>query len=1087
MAPLMQIHLFGSLRVTLDNEPVKGLHAARLQALLAYLLLHRQTALTRQQIAFLFWPETPDAQAQTNLRQLLHTLRRRLPEAERCLAIGDKSVHWRSDAPAQLDVATFEDALLRSQGAGEAEQLAALAAAVAAYSGDLLPDCYDDWILPERERLAQGCLTALERLVLLHEERRELAAAIAYAQRLLRHDPLHEATYRRLMRLHALHGDRGAALRVYHTCVSALQQELGISPSTRTREAYEWLLHRDERQDLPARTAAPALAGRQREWQQLQRIWRKVNAGGPHMVCLAGEVGIGKTRLAEEMLVWAQQQGILTVSARAYAAEGRLAYAAIAECLAANALQPTIAQMDDVWVSELARLRPELLAAHPHLARPEPLVDAWQRHHLFEALARVFVVKGRPLLLLLDDLQWLAEETLQWLHYLLRFDVQARLLVLGTLRPEEVGGDHPLAALLLALLSADQLTQMELARLNVEETAELAGQIAQDHLDAATVQQLFRVTEGNPLFVVETVRAGFAGPAAQPSALSALPPKVQATIEARLAQLTPVAQELVAVAAVIGRSFTFDILTAVCEQGELQAVHSLDELWQRHMVVEQGIDAYDFTHDRIREVAYLQISPARRRLLHRRVAANLEKLAGGAPADALCMQLAHHCEQGGNTERAIFWLQQAANAARAVFAHQDAVNLLEHALPLLKQLPGSSHRLEIELELQLTLCNTLDALSSHLGDQIEAAYLRALALCRQVTHTPHLFRVLWGLHEIALYRGAYHDSLRLALECLQIAEAADDAAMMVQAHHAAWGPYFYTGRYDEMQVHIIGALAVYCQELHEATSTYYGVHDAASCGLTLFSLALWNMGRLDQSADWLDRGIAHARSLAIPANVADALGYCALICQLLRDPQRAQEFAEPALHIFTQQAMHNASYLSAITLGWSLAMQGQVAEGVSLARQGINLCRQSHHRLHLSQLTCMFGEACLAAGHAGEALEALEEGIDSFHHFRDLLCAPDLYLLKARALRALDGGEERVEAACEAALVLARELGSKVSELRAATDLAHLRRRQGRGADAHLLLHPVYSSFVEGLHTPDLLAAASLLAELAISPSEPEA
>ena len=377
-----------------------------------------------------------------------------------------------------------------------------------------------------------------------------------------------------------------------------------------------------------------------------------------------------------------------------------------------------------------------------------------------------------------------------------------------------------------------------------------------------------------------------------------------------------------AVAAVIGRSFTFDILTAVCEQGELQAVHSLDELWQRHMVVEQGIDAYDFTHDRIREVAYLQISPARRRLLHRRVAANLEKLAGGAPADALCMQLAHHCEQGGNTERAIFWLQQAANAARAVFAHQDAVNLLEHALPLLKQLPGSSHRLEIELELQLTLCNTLDALSSHLGDQIEAAYLRALALCRQVTHTPHLFRVLWGLHEIALYRGAYHDSLRLALECLQIAEAADDAAMMVQAHHAAWGPYFYTGRYDEMQVHIIGALAVYCQELHEATSTYYGVHDAASCGLTLFSLALWNMGRLDQSADWLDRGIAHARSLAIPANVADALGYCALICQLLRDPQRAQEFAEPALHIFTQQAMHNASYLSAITLGWSLARAG---------------------------------------------------------------------------------------------------------------------------------------------------------------------
>ena len=381
------------------------------------------------------------------------------------------------------------------------------------------------------------------------------------------------------------------------------------------------------------------------------------------MVCLAGEAGIGKTRLAEEMVHWAQQQGIAAVAARAYAAEGRLAYAPIAQCLAGEALQATMAQMDAVWLAELARLRPELLASYPQLPAPEPLLDQWQRQRLFEALARVFVRAERPLLLVLDDLQWCDAETLEWLHYLMRFDARARLLLLVAARREEVDHAHPLAGLLRDLHRAGQLTEVTLQPLDASETSHLARQIAQQTLDAAALQQLFRLTEGNPLYIVETIRGGWTAPAhGEQGGLAALPPKVQATIEARLAQLSAAAQELVEAAAVIGRSFTFGVLAATCEQDEPQAVHSLDELWQRHIIREQGIDAYDFTHDRIREVAYRRISPARRRMLHRRVVAVLEGLPG-EPTDVRSMQLAHHCEHGGFVERAIIWLQRAADSA----------------------------------------------------------------------------------------------------------------------------------------------------------------------------------------------------------------------------------------------------------------------------------------------------------------------------------------------------------------------------------------------------------------------------------------
>src|SRR5262249_26042215 len=144
-----------------------------------------------------------------------------------------------------------------------------------------------------------------------------------------------------------------------------------------------------------------------------------------------------KTRLAEEMLAWAGRQGMTTASAHCYTAEGRLAYAPVTAWLRADAVQNSLASLDPIWLTELARLVPEVLTKRPRLPRPMPMTEGWQRQHFFEALARSVLNAHQPLLLLLDDLQWCDPETLEWLHYLLRFDPKARLLLIGTVRSEE--------------------------------------------------------------------------------------------------------------------------------------------------------------------------------------------------------------------------------------------------------------------------------------------------------------------------------------------------------------------------------------------------------------------------------------------------------------------------------------------------------------------------------------------------------------------------------------------------------------------------------------------------------------------------
>ena len=383
---------------------------------------------------------------------------------------------------------------------------------------------------------------------------------------------------------------------------------------------------------------------------------------------------------------------------RAYAAEGRLAYAPIIEWLRSETLRVVLAHLGKVWLTEVARLLPELLGAHPELSPPTPLTEYWQRQRLFEALARAVLQAKQPLLLLIDDLQWCDQDTLEWLHFLLHFDAEARLLIVGTARSEEVLAEHPLSALLHDLHRADQVTELELETLDLAETTCLARQVAGLALEGESARQIYRDTLGNPLFVVETVRAGLirathTPPAAPVFAIApaALPPKIYAVIQARLAQLSPPARDLAGLSAAIGRAASLALLTRAGTQPEAHVVAALDELWQRRLVQEQEATVYDFSHDRLRDVAYLEISPIKRRMLHRCIAQALETLHA-ADLDAVSGQLAAHYEHAGLAPEAITYYHRAGTVAQRIYANEEAILSIAKGWQLLATLPHSAER-----------------------------------------------------------------------------------------------------------------------------------------------------------------------------------------------------------------------------------------------------------------------------------------------------------------------------------------------------------------------------------------------------------
>ena len=344
---------------------------------------------------------------------------------------------------------------------------------------------------------------------------------------------------------------------------------------------------------------------------------------------------------------------------------------------------------------------------------------------LFEAATRALTAGPGPVLLVADDLHAADRPTLQLLHYVLRSRLDVPLLVAATARLAETAQAAPVHEFLTALRALDRCTDMALDRLAPAETSTLAERLLRHEITPEQRHSICAKTAGNPLFVLETVRAGWPGHADA----DVLTPKMQSVLEARLQQLSPGARDLLGVAAVAGWPVPVDVLSRV--GGEPGTARDLDELWRRQLLVTAAADTYDFGHDKLREVALLGLSPAALRRNHRLLAHALEQ-ACAADLDAVAGRIAAHLGAGGETGSAAGWYERAAVAARHLYADAEAVSLLDRAIGLVRAAPGISQREELELRLLTAVCGPLAAAYGYASDQMSAVLDRAAVLAREL-------------------------------------------------------------------------------------------------------------------------------------------------------------------------------------------------------------------------------------------------------------------------------------------------------------------------------------------------------------------
>jgi DNA-binding SARP family transcriptional activator len=1049
----LQVRLLGEFAVELDGEPIGAFESLRLQRLLAHLVVSPNTAQTRASVAFALWPDSTDAQAHTNLRHLLHDLRRALPGVERYVDITNRSLRWRPDAPARVDVLVFRDGIASDD----------LESAVTEYGGDFLSACYDDWSLAERDRLRSVAVEALMRLAERAAESGLDGATVEYCRRLLQLEPFHEPSYALLIRTHAKRGDRAAALRAYHVCVDVLERELGVEPDAQTRRLYDEVRtgafqSRSARVSSVSKApiAAPPLVAREAAWQTAVATWEEAAAGSARLLLVTGEPGVGKSRLVEELSRRCATAGTPFARTRAYEAAGRAPWAPVVDWLRAGPIRAGIGQLEEARLAELSRLLPELRAERPDLPLPTPAADAAQRYVMLDAVAHALTALPTPVLLVLDDLQWCDADTIDLVGFLLRSAPVASVLIAATARTEEIDSDHPAARLLADLGRHDTLVEVELDRLDTAATAELAGRLLGHDLDTEAAERLYTETEGNPLFVVEAVRAGFPF---QPGV--GLSGTVQAMINARLAQLSVEARRLVEVAATVGRAFTVDVLGSASGMSEDDMVGALDELWRRRIVREQG-GAYDFAHDKIREVAHDTISPARRRRLHASVGAALADMHA-ADAGPVSAQLAAHYERAGLPVESIAAHRRAASHALSLFALDDAARSLRRALSLMEQLPAGPARDEMELDLRIELGVPLTAREGYGSAATEDSYQRALALSRRLGRPPPP-PVLRGLGLAALMSCRFDTSTGFGTALL--AEGVDDPIAATEGHYLLGVSAFWRGELASACDHLLAAIDGYRPDLGPEHLARYAQDPKAICLIRLAVTKLWR-GEPDCAVALAEEALAFAEALGDPTTTGYVMAYAALAAAEAGDLTRVGLLLDAGDEVWTAQGLRLFGTIGGALRGWADALSGRGLTGI---QDAVGRWRNGPQPLHLTHSLSLLARAHHLAGNPAAGRAAIAEGLEWTARHDQRYLEAELWRIDGELL-VLQGDLPGAFVAIKRALEVAVNQGAHWLELRAACSLA----RHAPGPVAFQHLEIAHRSIVGGVNTPEMRTAAVLL------------
>jgi len=876
----LSVSLLGPPLAEVDGLPLT-VDTRKATALLAYLAVEPGRH-GRESLAALLWPEYAPDRARAALRRTLSTLRSAL--GGNWLAVARDAVSLERDG-LSLDVDEFRR-LADGDDLAELEQAASLQRG-AFLAGFGLRDSapFDDWQSLQAGTLARELGSVLDRLAEGFGARGDHPRAIEHARRRLALDPLNEAAHRRLIELYGASGERAAALDQYRECVRTLHRELGVAPTEETTAAYHAVREgvaspvpepaapvRDgERSQLP-------LVGRERQWAALRDGYAAVGPDG-RLVVLEGETGIGKTRLAGELVAWARDDGSTATSVRCVEEESGLAYGCAIELLRGALRDGNSAGVSPAAAAEAARLLPEL--GDP----PATALDSPGAHARFlEGVSRTLIeatTGERPGVLVVDDAHWADASSLEVLAFLARRLEGRSLLLVLTWRTEETPATHSARRILAEVARQGLGASIALDRLDRERVAELAATAGAAPELAA---RLYEETGGVPFFVVEYLDAR-----PEVGGDPELPPGVRGLVESRIAAASDVAGQVLAAAAVLGRPFDADLVREVSGRSDEETVAALEELMRRGLLVEADGGTYAFRHEQARRVAYDLASSGRRRLLHRRAADALAaRDRGGYSTGAI----AQHLREAGREAEAAEWFRLAGIHARSLYANAEALAHFREALGLGHEDPAALHE---EIGDLLTLGGDYSAALESYEAAAALAPPERLASIAHRTGLVHHRRGEWDLAEssyaealaalpdgatalearlladrsLTAHRLGDGDAQALAERSLELADTAGDLRAQAQAHNILGILASGRGAHAEARSQLEQSLALASEE---------GDPSARAAALNNLALALRAEGELDRALELTEEALAlcaevgdRHREAALANNLADLL------------------------------------------------------------------------------------------------------------------------------------------------------------------------------------------------------------------------
>ena len=734
---------------------------------------------------------------------------------------------------------------------------------------------------------------------------------------------------------------------------------------------------------------------------------------------------------------------------------------------------------------------------------------------LFEQYARVLqqVAQERPLLLLLDDLQWVDEGSANLLLHLGKRLGSARLLLVGAYRPGDVAqrredGQHSLQWTINELQRGLDSLVVDLSQAEGLAFVEALLDAYPNRLGDDFRMTLLRLTRGNPLFTIELLRgmqergdlvqdeegAWIVGPALD---WQTLPARAEGAIGERLGRLDRQLQEILQVASVEGEEFTAEVAAQVLGLQRREVVRLLSrELDRQHRVVRslgivhngvQRLSRYGFRHNLIQRYLYNGLDEVERVYQHEEVGRALAELYGDQVQN-IAMELALHFEQAALTPETVAYLQMAAEQALRRGAYAEAMRRLERAKALLKTLPDGRLRAGLELGVQALLGPAIVTTRGMADREAEAAYVRAMQLAERLDDAPQLSSVLFGLATIREFQGRYAESQALLERRLQLPQAGEDTALRMESRELLACSTFHQGLFAEALEHAREGLALYEPQAHDTLIPLHG-HNLQPACFVWESQALWFLGYGQRSMTAMDEALLTARALGHDFSLCTMLVQAAFLYQFRREPRAVREAAREALAMATTQGYPYRAAEARVLLGWAQVMDGGAEDGagespggLGLLAQGLEEIKALGGRIDLPYFMGLQAEALAAAGRKGPALQVLEEALAGEGEDGKAPFFYDAELSRMRAGLLLELGGAASAPAAEAclrqALKTAERQGARMPALRAALDLARLWQEQGRGDEARALLSEHYEWFEEGLEMEDLRRAAALLEEL---------